>query len=232
MKRTETFELLKPVVESIPNVFYADNIIDNTGGSYTLETDNTLWLSPGFKITIDSVIYKITGMVANESITIKGESLPVLTEFDIYNPFFIHGTILATKAELKAKEQNNTKFPVIYLHEITGETTIKDVESIIDKKSDYTLFFLVDADFENWLTVDHYRYSIAAMRNLKDAFIEALEASPGKIGFIDTYETYDHAKFGEYFASKGHVTNIFDEKTSGTELKITIPFIKNFCCNC
>lgn len=230
--KLETFDLLKPVIDSIPNTFKGVGIVDNANGTYTITSSNTLWLSPGFYVAIGGVEYKILSIVANESIIIKGASLPITSTFTIYRPFFVHGTIIATNEELKAKNLSKNKFPMIYLHEITRERHYHSADSILDRESDCDIYFLVDADFETWLTNDHYANAIKPMRNLVSMFIVALTSNQSLISDFDTYETFDHAKFGVYFADKGHTKNIFDDRLSGVQVRISIPFIKNTNCIC
>ena len=229
--KAETFKLLEPIVTGINNIFFIDLITDLTGGVYRLDSCNTLWASPGYYVEIDAIKYKIIDIVVNESITIKGDTLPTATNFDMYLPFFVHGTILATNEELKAKQLAKNKFPMIYLHEITRERHYTN-ESTLDRESDCDIYFLVDADFESWLTNDHYSYAIAPMRNLLFAFIDSLSSNLGLIANFESFETFDHAKFGVYMSSQGHTKNIFDDRLSGTNLKITVPFLKNSQCSC
>jgi hypothetical protein len=68
----ETVDIIREVVEGIDLEFTAKVITDNTGGSYTLTTNDTMWLQEKFSITIGAVVYEITTVVNDVSITISG----------------------------------------------------------------------------------------------------------------------------------------------------------------
>lgn len=229
MKRAETFELLKPIVSTISNTVTMSSYIDNLNGTYVIYTDDTLWLTLGYTVTIGANEYTVKDIQCNEWVLLSGALPPLSTTFDIYNPFFVHGTILATDEELSLNIISKDKLPLIYLHEITREKFNNDPELSLDRESECDLYFLIDADFENWNTNDHYRYAIQPMRNLLFALVDAIEAHH-TVGIFDSYEVFDHAKFGVYIASKGHVNKIFKDDLSGSQLRITIPFQKNTCC--
>jgi hypothetical protein len=219
----ETFELLRPVVDRINKRIH----IDRTEGN-KIFTCNTLWLFPRHTFTVADTEYRVKDIEPNE--WVEFESAAPVADFDIPAPFFFHGTILATNEELSNIGQSWNKFPMIYLHEITRERIDVDEESTIDRESECDLYFMTEADFQNWLTNDHYKYAVRPMRNLVFEFIKALKGS-SNVGEFEQFTVMDQAKWGVYLSGKGQVNQIFRDNLSGTQLKINIPFLKtDDCC--
>lgn len=229
--RTETCDLLKPILESISNLFTITNVTENIAatagldGTYTIFGCKTLWASVGHCVTIDSIQYKIIDLQSNEWIKVTGASIPTSNAFELYNPFYFYGTVLQTSAELKETGNTWDKFPMCYLQEITHEKFNRDILESKDRDSDCDIFFMVDGNPEDWITKDHHRYAIAPMRNLAYEFIQALYNANNVQNFTE-YDIYNHAKWGVYVQGKGAVSKYFMDDLSGVHLKITIPFLK------
>lgn len=226
----QTNQLIKDIIDSIDRGIIASSIVEITPGNYQIFSCNTLWLTLNRTITIGSVDYIITDIMPNEWVKVSGASLPVLSEFDIYAPHFFYGTVLAQNEQMNLIPNSLNKLPMIWLHEITRERFETDETLIIDRESDCDLYFMTDADFTDWLTPQHNQYAIMPMRNLIDSFIDTARNS-ARVQDNLSYEIMDHAKFGTYLESKGHVKHIFMDKLSGSQLKISIPFLKDMTCS-
>lgn len=231
MSKKDTFALLEPIINTIDNSIIINSIVDLTGGKYTLNICNTKWITIGATVTIGANEYKVIDFILNESVTVTGTVLPVLLTFNISIPFKFAGTIIATNEELSNINFTWKKFPMVYLHEIVREKHNNNPELKLDRDSECDLYFLVDSNNPKWLTKDHKKYAINPMRSLLFALIDALNKSK-QVGLIDSYDVFDHAKFGVYFADKGHTKKIFNDDLSGTQLRITIPFLKGIDCPC
>lgn len=229
---TQTKDLIRVIIDYISPIVYIKTITEDSPGVYIIESCNTLWVTIGYTITINGNDYVVTDIMPNEWIKVTGTVLPNATEFSLYQPFFWYGTVLATQRTLLQIPSNNQKYPCIWLHEITKEHFEKNKLRMLDRTSDCDLYFLVDADPTMWETPDHDRYAIKPMRNLVEKFILALNDANVKENF--SYDIFDHANFGVYLESKGHTKMLFADKLSGTQLRITIPFLKNnsTCVNC
>lgn len=227
-----TYDLLVPIFESIDKTFTIDNIIDNGGGSYTLESCNTLWVTIGYTVTIDSIDYTVTTIVPDESITISGSTLPTAESFEVYDPFFRHGTLMATRAELAAEPNQLEKYPMIFMHEKTSERFNHDEELSIERESRCKFYALVPCDIVDWIITDHDLYAIRPMRNLMNAFLTAIREATNvhDEGLIES-EWMDENKFGVYVQSSGMTKAIFSDNLSGTGLDLTIPFLEIGCEN-
>lgn len=225
IRSKETYDLLKPVIESIDKTFIVNSITNLGGGKYKIFTDNTLWITNGYTLTIGVQTYTVEDLAANEWITVSGSVLPTATEFEVYAPFFWHGNILAQNQQMNLIPDSKNKMPMIWLHEKTREKFINDPLSLIDRESDVDLYFLIDNNVEDWLQLEEDNYTIKPMRNLINAFVDACNEWPDILDPFD-YDTFDAPKFGSYQDNKGNTKQIFSDRVSGCEFKSTITFLK------
>jgi hypothetical protein len=243
-----TYELLLPIIARINNLIGVTSVTNNTDGTFTLTTCNTLWATVGFPITINTVDYKIVDFVDNTSITVKpktGTTAPTTGAFPLYVPKFYHGTIKATEVDLNKKINNNLlswdKLPMIWLHEPIEEIISPGEEEAIYRRSNCELYFLNEANFAGWNNDDHYKYAIKPMRKLFMAFYESMKYS-GLINedLIKNYKLIDLPRFGQYKAISGNKSNQTEGEStifaqyhmSGTKVGIQILWMRNegACC--
>jgi len=88
---------------------------------------------------------------------------------------------------------------------------------------------LTEADFENWLTDDHYDKAINGMYENAESFIDTTEYS-SIVNEVEQYKIISHAKFG-WHDKNGHVKNVFNMNLSGVELRLTLPILREKECN-
>lgn len=233
-----TYELLTPIIAAIDKDITIQSVTVISTGNYKLNVCSTRWATSGFDITINSVVYKITAIVPNVSITVTGPSVPPAVVFNLYAPIFYHGTIEVAEERLNAKVSGSLsstlKMPIIWLHEPVDETNDKNLENEIGRESRCELFFLIDANFSSWAQDDHYTNAIKPMRQLIMAFMAAVDKSRTvNYNLIEKYDTNDLPRFGRYTAYSGAKKAIFAQyEMSGTKLSITLPFIRTeeTCC--
>lgn len=224
----ETVDIIREVVEAINIEFTAKTITDNTNGTFTLTTDDTLHLQEKFSVTIGSVTYEIQTVVKNVSITIIGTVLPTIKVFNIYSPVYYHGTVIKVKAEISGATNAQNVFartPFIYLREIIeDEINSKRNQSPIEKTTDLQILFLTQCDYADWKIVDHYSKSIAPMRSLVENFIERVHENLMISKFDTSYKAKPHVNFGVYVTDKGETKSIFTDNLSGIEVNIRLSF--------
>lgn len=223
-KRKLTPDIIEELFDKINLKLVTSSIVDN-GDDFTLFTDDTLHLQAGFPLTIDSVVYQITAVEYCVSVTLTGASVPVLTEFNIYKPFYFHGTILATKNE-QGDIQPFDKTPMGYLMENIKDRFHNDF-STISRTSPIRIFFLSQNDWAGDTTDEHYEKVIKPMNNLLDNFINVLRHSNIIANFVKTeYNIINLTKFAEYENKTGAIKTIFDLNLGGCELQIEIDINK------
>ncbi|MES2287765.1 MAG: hypothetical protein V4547_18905 [Bacteroidota bacterium] len=233
-----TYELLEPIIAAIDKTCTIQSVTTLSAGNYRLNVCNSLWATVGFNITIGIVVYKITAIVPNVSITVTGASAPIASSFQLYAPKFYHGTIEVTEEKLNAKVtgslDSTLKLPAIWLHEPVDERNNRDLSNAIGRESECELFFLIDAKFAMWAQDDHYIQAIKPMRQLIMAFMTAVEKS-GTVNYdlIEYDDIRDLPRFGRYTGQTGAKKTVFAQyEMSGVKQIIKIPFIRTdeTCC--
>lgn len=238
MIEKSTYELLVPVIAAIKKTVYIKTVVENSAGNYTITSSCTLWASVGFPITIGTEDYLIESIIPDESIVIAGSVIPEESSFELYAPKFYHGTIRSTEADLNAQTQDNLlavdKLPMIWLHEPTPERFMNDPAKAIDRYSLCSFYFMCPANFEGWTNEQHYGLAIKPMRNLIDAFIDAIARSRTiNDSLIEEFKVKDLPRFGRYSGQDGNKTVMFSShQMSGSSLEVELPFIRGSekCC--
>jgi hypothetical protein len=235
MKR-ETVDIVEDLIAALKIVVPFNTIVDNLDGTYTIESCNTGYLCPCYKFVLDGIDYTVLNEVGKEFVfnskfTIKGNVIPTATQVLLDGLKYYHGTVIATKEELRRKELASDKFPMAFLLEVLEDNFNNSDDARIDRVSKLRLFFLSSTDENNWTTQEHYEFSIKPMKNLLDKFITYLDKS-NLIGKVDSYKAVNHPKFGVFVAAKGGtVKRIFNEELSGVELSIDLPIRKSKDCD-
>jgi hypothetical protein len=235
MKRIETVDIIKGLITNqltFDLVVSSVEVIDsNTFKIFVCETH---YLSGKLSnnaqtIEIDNNTYEVLEVVDNESVTLQGSVLLSIGTYQLPSIYFKHGTIFQTNIELSAVIDKNEITPLVYLKR-TFRETINGPENAIDRESDITLYFLTQANFNEWETENYDEYAIVPMRNAVYSFIEMLQNNK-YIGKIKDYQVTDIFRFATY-SDKGAEKLLFNEHLSGVELTLTLPINKNFKCKC
>lgn len=191
------------------------------GTNTTIEVAKTYHARERMTLDIDGTGYRIVSFVNNTSITVAG----MIADPKVYtvpNPFYFHGTPIMTNANHIKGAKDSDKVPMIYLYEILKERDLGE-NSAIFRESDVVLFFLDNANHNDWTTDDHYSQRIVGLNNLVDEFISAARSYRCCFYQYDTpFTRINHANWGIFIKEKGHVKRIFDDDLSGVELRFTL----------
>ena len=228
--RKETVDIIGDIVSNMKLTFTIYGVIDNGGNSYTLTTCNTLHLQTKFTITIDAVNYVITEVDKNVSITITGDVLPTADTFEVYPPYYHHGTIISSAGELAQIKNANNKTPLIFLHETITDKFYNKTDNPLERETTLKMFFLSQSNWNSNTTNQHYTSALLPMRALVYNFINTLNRTR-YIADITDYTVTNHTMFANYLQD-GYTEAIFDKNLSGCELNITIPIRPNKCVEC
>ena len=135
----------------------------NDGTDTTITVPNTFHARTGMSIDIDSTDYTIVSVDHTaKTITFSTVVANPIT-YTLPNPFYFHGTAMATNAHI-AYLDDASKVPMIYLHETLREIE-QSTESAILRESELRLFFLDNANFQDWTTDDHYSKRLVGLNN-------------------------------------------------------------------
>jgi hypothetical protein len=225
----QTVDIIGSFIPLLNETININNVIDNGGGSYTLEVDCTWWLSIAQTYSIGGNDYKVTSFVINESITIQSVGiavLPVVTSFDISAPEYIHGTLKMAQNEVDGQTDKTILCPFTYLFEAVTDRKNTDEESAIDREVDLRIFWLNSANTKDWLTNDHYTNVIDPMQQMVDLFIDKIKDS--KL-FTDEMR-YDCLPLINVSENGLQVKSIFDCNLSGIELRLFAEIREDLSC--
>jgi len=232
--RIETVDVVGNLVAQMDTSVKINTIIDNGDGSYTISTCNTKYLKPCVFFDVDGITYEVTDGVGkeftpNRQFTVYGGQTITAKVIDLPKMKYFHGTVIATSQELDNKKFDTDKFPMVYLLEVINDNFNNEPQDKIDRVSDFRMFFLTNTDEENWLTAEHYRLAIKPMRNMLYQFINELNDN-ANIEEFSNFTAINHAKFGVYSTDKGHTRRILNDKTSGVEVRLSLPIVAGQLC--
>lgn len=193
----------------------------NDGTNTTIIVEKTFHARKNMKIIVDDLEYTIVSVVNNESIEFLGTpSNPI--SYTVPNPFYFHGTPLMTNNHIN-RAQDSQKVPMAYLYEILRETE-KNIYSSIKRESEIRLFFLDNANFDEWQTDDHYSKRLIGLNNFVNEFITQARKSVCCFYLDETeFTRINHVNWGVYVNNKGNEKRIFDDDLTGVELSFTLP---------
>jgi hypothetical protein len=228
----QELKILNDLIEGTAHVVTVNNIVDNGDNTFTLSTPFTYYLKIKSPVTIDSVDYKVVSSVINKSLTLKplkGTTPITATSFTIPSPTFIHGTPTSANNEYVRTKTN----PFIWVVEFLEGDYDNNTDSLVKATFDFDIFFLTDVPKGDWLTVDHYENAIYPMKNEINFFLKILNDRTDLFADIESYKVINHVNFGNYVVNKGYDKKIIDANLSGSQLKISIPYLDIDCdCDC
>lgn len=215
-----TVDLLEDFVTSLELESSVLSVTDNTSTSIIL-LENSYNVRKGMVIQIDGTDYPVTDVDAyNNYIEVTG-SIASATKAIIPNPFYFHGTPIATQSHISHLDEGDV-LPMVYLYEIIREREF-GINSSIDRDADIRLFFVDNANAEDWLTDDHYSKRLVGLNKLVDAFIQALRKSTcAFLMYDEEIERINHADWGRFSADKGHTKRLLNNYTTAVELSTTL----------
>lgn len=225
--KREFTDILNTLISSMSFPVVINTATDNNDGTFTLVCDDIYFAQPGFAVTINAVSYTIDSIdQSTETLVVTGVGAITSGDtFNMYTPYFYHGTPIATGQELQNQQNASAKTPMIWLWENFTEDYY-DEFSALERDVDCELFFLTQADFELWETEDAYANAIKPMKRLADLFIEAINSDTANFYFnASRYKSENYSKFGVFIRDKGTSKNLFADKLSG--VGIDFKFIIN-----
>jgi len=229
-----TVDIIKEIVNSLT---FTENILSlaQNGTEWTIKICDNHHLRPCSKIQINGTDYEVKSIDGSGCILIDTADSLSLGVLVIPAPFYIHGTWLAATSEIKQIPLSSDKYPLVYLFEVLEDRFNTNPLSTTGRESKLRLFFLDEADRNNWLTEDHYEGAINPMTSLAEDFIGATDNSKLVVNNNDAKEhsLRYHANFGKV-TEEGHTKYLFSDFVSGVEMNVTIPFTKKGCevCEC
>lgn len=235
MYKRDIIDIIRSVVSSMTFPVTIQSVIAD-GGNYVLTVDDIYHAQPTFAQTIDGTLFKIVDIDADaNTITLSTTDVSVditffdtHTSFDLYTPYFYHGTPIATNDELQDKKRAKNKTPMVWFLE-QFEETFFEYGGRKERDSSIRLFFLTQAKHKDWQTDDAYHNAIQPMHRLAENFIDALKAYKEDCRLVFntedeqklTIKRRNYAQFGVYISMKGMEENLFADQLSGCEIQFS-----------
>lgn len=197
-----------------------------------LYVDKTWYIQKGTRIEIDGDIYKVIDFTLNTSITLDDVGgLTTPESITLPNPTFYYGKTKVVNYKLNSIMDKTTLYPIIWMQENLGRTAPADVDSSYDSDGSVRLFFLNNANLEDWERADHQTEVIEPLNTVVDEFLRVIDNN-GTTGKLGDNQTINHALFGVsgLLNSADTVKNMFAENLSGIEINPSIPILKSTNC--
>ena len=233
MAIVQIVDIIENIVSKLTYTVIISSNTDNGAGKHVLFTSNTYYCTKTNKVTIGGVVYKITNVDFNVSITVEPVNHTtsiVATSFDLKAPTFFHGTVYSTDKEiLLDTERNRDVYPIVYLYESLKETVIHDKTDPSERIVPIRLFLLDLSKWNNNLNAYFLTDVLKPLSNVESKLFEQIAKSKVLEELSDNGSRENIARFGvtdQYGVTKV----IFSEELSGIELNMNIPITRN--CKC
>lgn len=230
--RQSSIDIIRNVIASMTFPIEVTSVANPSADTYVLTTCDIQHAQPGFKWTIDSVVYTITEIDGDaKTITVIGASTVAPGTWNLYTPFFFHGTVSQTNIDLAEVLDASEKTPLSWMLENFTDEIFDDPMDAKDRVIKLRLFFLTQPGKANEKTDNRYHHCIEPMRRLQENFVQKLRKMPGRFDLREfDYELQNYAKFGVYINEKGMASNYFSSPLSGVEMKFSLVVLKTGAC--
>lgn len=205
MATRELSDIIESVVSGLDRTVTITGVTVS-GDSTIIQACDAKYTEPGRTITIDGNTYTVTAVDHDlNTITVTTTADPITADsFVLYEVFYFHGTQYDTENQIKDIPNADSKTPMVFLLIPYTESFSEEAGSSIERDSRFSLFFLTQANFDNWPTVVAMNLAIRPMNALKDLFIQQMKELPGTF----KYDTLQHTRtprprFGVYISNKG-----------------------------
>ena len=226
----ETVDQIETIVSSMTPTVEIDSVVDNGDGTQTLSMCNTYWIRRFMTITIDGNDYEVSSFVGNVSVTIPDSPLVTADSFVLQAPFYFHGTPRQVNNEWMIENDENLKYPLVYLVENRPDSFFNDEDSRL-KDASLQIFFL-DSFADNDDEVDeHYTNVVKPLIASHNYFVDLLNADPQILPF--DYVKTNRVKVGVDSTNQGNTSKIFKDGLNAVEFVSTVTWRKvNDDCSC
>jgi hypothetical protein len=228
MASTNIVNLIGTLIEEIRDTALITGIT-HSGTTYTITTADTKDVVVGDWIKISSVDYKVTAMTVNAHFHVESSTaiIGTGTNWTALAPYYYYGTPIMISNTLDKITDNQNKFPVIVLFETMPATVDDGVDTLLERTVSLEMYFMDEANFEDWTHEEYYTNIINKMQTRVDAFIEACEDN-SQTGLPASHKETNHSKWNMVRLDKG--TNVFNSELSGIQLDIDLDIFKTIPC--
>jgi len=215
--------ILRKLISEMQLVIEVKSSVDNTDGTFTIQTCNTQYLNECSILSINGNDYFVSSIEKDSEVTLTGS--PVLTDdFILPAPLFIPDTPQGANSQLIDRKTEINRHPFVWLLEnFPTNYDFSGAANVAEPR--IRLFFLNAAIETEWLEDEHRKNCIDPMINLTDAFL--LDLVKKVSGKLEKFTITNRIRFGTIKGDK----KILNEDLSGVELDIVIP-VKKWSIKC
>ena len=195
----------------------------------TLVLDDILHIRNDMVVTISNVDFKvISSDESSNSIVLPGD-LTGETNLTVEPLFFVNGTPLKVNGD-NIHTPLDVKYPMVYVYELLREVVHRDNSPYLITAPGLRMFLLDDSNLNEWSQSDHLEKRVRGINRLFNRIVRDLKNDGCCFYTEETdIERIVEVNWGRYVDSKGHTKTIFNENTSGIEIKFDLVIFKN--CN-
>lgn len=225
----DTVDIIKGLVALMTPTVMVSGAVTNPDSTFTLSISNTHWLRIDKRIQIDSLEYRIVSFIINESITISGSILPVVSSFPMPAPHFEHGTVEPAAIEQGNEMDPTLRTPFIYLIEPIQETDITDEEMIWGRESSPRLYFMDESDTA-YNPTKHKTNVIEPARQMVNLFFSKIKEEEDYLyKEVLQHKETAAADWGKFVLDKGYEGKFFNDTISGLQVDFDFTMSKTAC---
>jgi hypothetical protein len=237
--RTKIREIIDTVVDLMRKKGTVSSIVDNGNGTATFSTDSTEGIVIGDLvnsfITIGSESFEVVSFTADTDITVKFTTLPSGTEWISDAPYVFYGNPIQISNEIDMEMKPNAKYPAIIVFENGNSVQSLEPLSTIETTESLEMYFMDQANYEDWTIDEFYSNVINEMEDLSFDFVEACRTYK-YIEELTGFASRERiSKWGVTVlrSGKGSSDTIFNDNLSGVVLNIDLPIsraLNDECC--
>jgi hypothetical protein len=224
----ETPEIIKSVIADLKPILKVKSVVPD-GSYFKAFVCKTYYFAKSQKVTINSIAYTVISVKSNEYVVLDQDI--AVGSYELPVMYFKHGSILQTSAELSDTSDVFEVTPMAYLRRPISEK-FELGDSSIDRTSEITIFFLTQANFNEWETEEHDVNAVIPMRNMAYEFIELVNKKRNLFTEVKEFGCEDMIKFGVVSDLGVKDKTYFTLTLSGVKLDFSLGIKKNENCNC
>lgn len=197
----------------------------------TLTCDDIIHAQAGYNIVLAEGTFTIESIdFTNNKIVVTGATPLIAAQtFNLYKPFFYHGTEPETAKTLINTPNHLAKTPMIWMRENYTED-VRPKESSLSRIADVELYFLTTANYKKVIG-DRYTEYVRPMMRLLEYWYKQAEKLTTLVDLEGVeYGTETFTMFGAYARGKGISENLFVDTLAGQGMKIQLPIVKKSGC--
>jgi hypothetical protein len=225
----ETPEIIRSVIADLKPKLKVKSVVAD-GDYFKAFVCKSYYLAKGAIVVINSETYEVKDAKSNDYVIL--DKTIAVGEYELPAMYYKHGSILQTSAELQTVSSDMYAItPMAYLRRPIRED-FQLGDSAIDRNADITIFFLTQANFNEWETEEHDSNAVVPMRNMAYAFIDLVNKKRDLFTEVKEFTLEDRIKFGVVSDLGVQDKAYFNIMLSGVQLDINLGIKKNENCNC